>query len=85
VGTIVTPGKTVDVIVTEHGIAVNPARSDLKERFAAARLPVFDIGELRARVETLVGTGDPVAYTDRVVGIVTYRDGSIIDLIHQVK
>ena len=85
VGTIVTPGKTVDVIVTEHGIAVNPARDDLKERFAAARLPVFPIGELRSRVETLVGKGDPVEYTDRVVGIVTYRDGSIIDVIHQVK
>ena len=85
VGTIVTPGKTVDVIVTEHGIAVNPARSDLKERFIAARLPVVGIDELRARVETLVGSGDPVAYTDRVVGVVTYRDGSVIDLIYQVQ
>ncbi|MDR0876540.1 MAG: citrate lyase subunit alpha [Treponema sp.] len=85
VGTIVTPGKTVDVLVTEHGIAVNPAREDLRERFLAARLPVFPITELRARVETLVGKPDPIAYTGRVVGIVTYRDGSIIDLIHQVK
>jgi citrate lyase subunit alpha/citrate CoA-transferase len=85
VGTIVTPGKTVDVIVTEHGVAVNPARDDLKERFAAARLPVFPIQELRARVETLVGRPDPVEYTDRVVGLVTYRDGSVIDLIRQVR
>ncbi|MDR1586869.1 MAG: hypothetical protein LBS57_05375 [Treponema sp.] len=36
-------------------------------------------------VETIVGKPDPVEYTDRVVGIVTYRDGSVIDLIHQVK
>jgi citrate lyase subunit alpha/citrate CoA-transferase len=85
VGTIVTPGKTVDVIVTEHGIAVNPEREDLKERFTAARLPVLPITELRAMVESLVGKPDPVEYTDRVVGLVTYRDGSIIDLIHQVK
>ena len=85
VGTIVTPGKTVDVIVTEHGIAVNPERGDLKERFAAARLPVFSIEELRAMVEKLVGKPDPVEYTDRVVGLVTYRDGSVIDLIDQVK
>jgi citrate lyase subunit alpha/citrate CoA-transferase len=85
VGAIVTPGKTVDVIVTEHGIAINPARDDLKESFATAGLPVFPIGELRAMVEKLVGKPDPVEYTDRVVGIVTYRDGSIIDLIHQVK
>ncbi|MDR0759690.1 MAG: citrate lyase subunit alpha [Treponema sp.] len=85
VGTIVTPGKTVDVIVTEHGIAVNPEREDLRERFTAARLPVFPIEELRSMVESLVGKPDPVEYTDRVVGLVTYRDGSIIDLIHQVK
>ena len=85
VGTIVTPGKTVDVIVTEYGIAVNPARDDLKERFIAAGLPLFLIGELRDMVENLVGKPDPVEYDDQVVGIVTYRDGSIIDLIHQVK
>jgi citrate lyase subunit alpha/citrate CoA-transferase len=85
VGTIVTPGKTVDVIVTEYGAAVNPARDDLKERLITAKLPVFPIRELRARVEALVGKGDPVEYTGRVVGVVTYRDGSVIDLIHQVK
>jgi citrate lyase subunit alpha/citrate CoA-transferase len=85
VGTIVTPGKTVDVIVTEHGVAVNPERQDLKDRFSAAGISVFPIGELRRMVENLVGKPDPVEYTDRVVGLVTYRDGSIIDLIHQVK
>ncbi|MDR2134154.1 MAG: citrate lyase subunit alpha [Treponema sp.] len=85
VGVIVTPGKTVDVIVTEHGVAVNPERQDLLERFKAAKIPVQPIGELRRMVETIVGKPDPVEYTDRVVGIVTYRDGSVIDLIHQVK
>jgi citrate lyase subunit alpha/citrate CoA-transferase len=85
VGAIVTPGKTVDVIVTEHGVAVNPERRDLLERFQAARIPVQPIEELRRMVETIVGKPDPVEYTDRVVGIVTYRDGSVIDLIHQVK
>jgi citrate lyase subunit alpha/citrate CoA-transferase len=85
VGTIVTPGKTVDVIVTEQGVAVNPLRGDLKEKFAAARIPLQPIEELRARVEAMVGRPDPVEYTDKVVGVVTYRDGSIIDLIRQVK
>jgi citrate lyase subunit alpha/citrate CoA-transferase len=36
-------------------------------------------------VEALAGKPDPVEYTDRVVGLVTYRDGSVIDLIRQVK
>jgi citrate lyase subunit alpha/citrate CoA-transferase len=85
VGAIVTPGKTVDVIVTEQGVAVNPLRDDLKEKIAAARIPLCPIEELRARVEAMVGKPDPVEYTDKVVGVVTYRDGSVIDLIRQVK
>jgi citrate lyase subunit alpha/citrate CoA-transferase len=83
-GTIVTPGRTVDVIVTEYGIAVNPLRPDLKERFAAARLPLKSITELRSLVEIMVGKPDPVKYSDRVVGVVTYRDGTLLDLIYQV-
>jgi citrate lyase subunit alpha/citrate CoA-transferase len=85
VGTIVTPGKTVDVIVTEQGVAVNPERKDLREKFLTARIPLRDIGELRATVETLVGKPRPVEFTDKVVGLVSYRDGSVIDLIRQVK
>jgi citrate lyase subunit alpha/citrate CoA-transferase len=85
VGTIVTPGKTVDVIVTEQGVAVNPERQDLREKFQAARIPLRDIRELRAMVETLVGKPRPVEFADKVVGVVTYRDGSVIDLIRQVK
>jgi len=85
VGCLVTPGNTVDVIVTEQGVAVNPLRGDLKEKFLAARIPVRPIEELRAEVESMVGKPDPVEYTDKIVGIVTYRDGSIIDLIRQVK
>jgi citrate lyase subunit alpha/citrate CoA-transferase len=85
VGTIVTPGKTVDVIVTEQGVAVNPERKDLREKFRAARIPLRDIGELRDTVKTLVGRPRPVEFTDKVVGVVTYRDGTVIDLIRQVK
>ncbi|MDR1903679.1 MAG: citrate lyase subunit alpha [Treponema sp.] len=85
VGTIVTPGKTVDVLVTEQGVAVNPEREDLKKHFTSAHIPLRSIGELREIVKAMVGIPDPVEYEDKVVGIVTYRDGSVIDLIHQVK
>jgi citrate lyase subunit alpha/citrate CoA-transferase len=85
VGAIVSPGKTVDVIVSEQGVAINPLREVLKEKFIAARIPLQSIEELRSRVDTLVGKPDPVQYTDKVVGLVTYRDGSIIDLIYQVR
>ena len=46
-----TPGSTVDVLVTQRGIAVNPLRPELSEKFAAAGLPVVDIRELRDAAE----------------------------------
>jgi len=36
VQTISTPGETVDVVVTERGIAVNPRREDIKEHLLMA-------------------------------------------------
>jgi citrate lyase subunit alpha/citrate CoA-transferase len=85
VGCLVTPGKTVDVLVTEQGVAVNPARNDLLTKFIKAGIPVRSINELRKIVETMVGQPEPIEYTGQVVGIVTYRDGSIIDLIRRIK
>lgn len=84
VNTIVTPGDTVDVLVTDHGIAVNPKREDLKEKLTAANLPIYSIHELKEMAEKVVGSPDPIRYTDRVVGLVNYRDSSIIDVIYQV-
>ena len=37
VNTVVTPGDSVDVIVTDQGIAVNPRRPEVKERLVAAK------------------------------------------------
>ncbi len=84
VATVVTPGSTVDVVVTDQGIAVNPRRADLKKRLTAYGLPVYTIEELQQKAEDIVGVPEPVAYTDKVVGVVTYRDGTILDLIYQV-
>lgn len=83
--TVSTPGSTVDVLVTQKGIAVNPARGDLRERLVAAGLPVVDIHELKARAEKLTGIPRPLELGDRVVADVRYRDGSIIDHIYQVR
>ena len=85
VGTLVTPGKVVDVLVTDHGIAVNPNRKNLRKKLIDAGMKLTTIEELQKRAATMVGHYDPVEFTDKIVGIVTYRDGSIIDLIRQVK
>ena len=84
VGTVVTPGSTVDVLVTDQGVAVNPLRPDVRESLEKAGIPLVAIEELKAAAEALTGKPDPIAFTDRVVGLVTYRDGSIIDVIRQV-
>ena len=85
VHTIVTPGESIDVLVTERGICVNPNRPDLKKNLEERGIQVKDITNLAREVESITGKAKPIEVTDRVVGVVEYRDGSIIDVIHQVK
>jgi len=84
VNTVVTPGSAVDVVVTDQGIAVNPRRPEVLEKLQAAGLQTFTIEQLQQRAEKIVGVPEPIRYKDRVVGVVMYRDNTIIDLIRQV-
>ncbi len=79
-----TPGHTVDVLVTQRGIAVNPLRPDLAERFKEAGLPVEDIFSLRDMAEKLNGKPKMLTRGDREVAKVIYRDGSLLDTIYNV-
>ena len=83
VNTIVTPGETVDVVVTERGVAVNPKRRDLIDNLKAAKLPLMDIRELQQIAFSLAGKPETVPMSDDIVGVVEYRDGSIIDVIRR--
>ena len=83
--TITTPGETVDILVTEYGIAVNPKRPDLKEKYIAARLPVMDIAEMADLARSISGKPQTIQTTDKIIGIVEYRDGTIIDVVKQMK
>lgn len=85
VTTCVTPGSSVDILVTDHGIAVNPARPELAERLQQAGLPVVTIDWLYQRTLILTGEPQPIKFTDRVVAVVRYRDGSVIDVVHQIQ
>lgn len=85
VTTRLTPGESIDVLVTDHGIAVNPARADIRERLAAAGLKIVDIDALYQRAISLTGEPKPIEFTDKIVGVIRYRDGSVIDVVHQVK
>ncbi|MGI6691584.1 MAG: citrate lyase subunit alpha [Christensenellales bacterium] len=76
-----TPGSTVDVLVTQRGIAVNPARPDLRDRLRAAGLPVYAIEDLKRMAEKITGVPRDIPPLGRAVADVEYRDGAIIDRI----
>ncbi len=84
VTTLITPGSSVDVVVTEYGIAVNPRRPEIAERLRAAGLKVVDINSLRERGEKIIGQPDPLPFGEKTVGIVMNRDGSVLDVIKQI-
>ncbi len=84
VNTIVTPGSVVDVVVTDQGIAVNPARPEIKQRLEAAGIPVTSIQKLHERCVGIVGVPEPIKYKEKIVAIAMYRDNTVLDLIREI-
>lgn len=84
VDVIATPGTTIDVLVTERGIAVNPLRQDLIEKFKENGLNIMTIQELKAIADNFMGEPKEIKKKDRIIGYSEYRDGSILDEIHEV-
>lgn len=84
VNCISTPGRDIDVLVTQGGIAVNPKNAELRQRLVDAGLPVVDIRELKEMAERITGTPAHIAKGDRVVANVIYRDGTLLDTIRSV-
>ncbi len=85
VGTVTTPGETVDVLVTEEGVAVNPRHEDLGERLVAAGVRVLPIERLRD-IAAKAATRPAQALDDgRIVAVVEYRDGTVIDVVRAVN
>ncbi|MCI8455239.1 MAG: citrate lyase subunit alpha [Lachnospiraceae bacterium] len=86
--TCCTPGETVACVVTEAGIALNPRHAryaELKEDLEKANLKLVTIEELQRLAESLTGIPKPIETTDRIVCIVEYRDGTVIDVIREIK
>ena len=85
VRTISTPGDTVDMLVTQYGIAVNPRRADLADRLRQSRLNVISIEEQKEIAENICGRPKALKNEGRIVAEVCYRDGKIIDTIRQIN
>lgn len=86
VQTVITPGTSIDVIVTDRGLAINPDRQDLIEKLKDSNLPIFTIEELQKMAYDLVGKPEPLIVSDKdedVAAIVEYRDGTIIDVVRK--
>ena len=81
---ISTPGKDIDVLVTQGGIAVNPKNVELKERLIDAKLPVIDIHELKEKTEAITGKPQKLKKGERVVAQVISREGQLQDNIYSV-
>ena len=86
VQTVITPGESIDVVVTERGLAINPKRQDLLEKLKGSNLPIYTIQELQKMAYDFVGKPKDieVSQDDKdIVAVVEYRDGSIIDVIRK--
>ena len=82
---ISTPGENIDVLVTQGGIAVNPARVELRKQLTAAGLPVVDIQELKEKTERITGAPRKLPHGDRVVAEVIGRNGNLQDRIYSIR
>lgn len=71
--------------VTDHGIATDPIRGDLGDALTAADLPARDVSDLKKVGEEAAGSPGPPQVGDKVVAVVEYRDGTLIDVVRQVS
>ncbi|HDQ16212.1 MAG TPA: citrate lyase subunit alpha [Bacteroidetes bacterium] len=84
VTTITTPGNVVDAIVTDQGIAINPKRKDIIEK-VKGKINLVSIDDLKNIAYEATGGPQEIEFTDEIVGITKWFDGTILDVIRKVK
>lgn len=84
VQTISTPGSSVDVVVTERGIAINPIRKDLIKLLEGTSLNIVSIEQLYNKSIELTGVPELNKHKERIIGQIRYRDGRILDSLYEV-
>ncbi|MDO5714687.1 MAG: citrate lyase subunit alpha [Tissierellia bacterium] len=86
VRTVTTPGETIDCLITDRGIVINPKHHELIEKAKGnPNLDILTMEELYERAIAYTGKPKKVEATDRPVAYSQYRDGTILDTIYQVK
>ncbi len=84
VTTVSTPGETIDVVVTERGVALNRKYQHIGSILRRRGVPVQDIEAMRDQVYGITGVPRPIRFSDRIVGLIEYRDGTITDVVRQI-
>lgn len=84
VHTVTAPGAVIDVLVTDHGIAINPRREDLMDCMKGSNLPIISIAELQNKAIKITGESEPAHIKDNVVALIEWRDGTVIDVVHEI-
>jgi citrate lyase subunit alpha/citrate CoA-transferase len=86
VTTLVGPGELIDVIITERGIAINPKRRDLIKTTKNSGLPIKPIKQIKAEIDEICGKpAKPNVNKDKVVAIIKWVDGTVLDSVFKVK
>ena len=87
VTTVSTPGDSIDIIVTDGGIAINPhqtpKRNRVEKMLRAAKLNIKSIHELK---ELALSQAEPMTpdVTSDVCTLIEYRDGTHLDVIYRL-
>jgi citrate lyase subunit alpha/citrate CoA-transferase len=84
VTTITTPGDVVDAIVTNEGIAINPKREDLIKKING-KIKSVQIEDLKNMAYDATGGPKDIEFSDQLVGMTRWFDGTLLDLIWKVK
>ncbi|NIP36937.1 MAG: citrate lyase subunit alpha [Thermoplasmata archaeon] len=86
VTTVSTPGEAVDAVVTDAGIAVNPANRWLVKQLEGTDLPLRSIDDLE-QASCDAATCPPLEPNldeEDVVAVIEYRDGTILDVVYRL-
>lgn len=85
VTTVTTPGETVDVLVTDRGIAINPKHQELISKLKEeTSLKIMDIHELKKIADYYTGIPEKRKKSHEIVAVSEYRDGTILDALYKV-
>lgn len=81
INSITTPGESINALVCEYGVALND--KTLAKILKNSKLKIIDIKDLAKLANNICGVCEFEKSNKKIVAVVEYRDGSVIDVIRQ--